>query len=149
MCGPNRERVQASTPSVPITYISAPCLIPGSISIEAGHTRVVVRVPQAVLPLKSFSKSSAAVEFLMSNGFRMEAPFTEGIPYLSRVEEKKAKQSSREREVRKAKISEIAVDQLDDDAVAFLDLARNRINESIQSGEVRTQILKYGSYGQC
>lgn len=72
----------------------------------------------------------------MSNGFRMEAPFTEGIVYISRDEEEIAKQRTRDREARMANISEIDADSLDEDAVAFLRRVRSEINESIASGEV-------------
>ncbi|KAL9015273.1 MAG: hypothetical protein Q9173_000071 [Seirophora scorigena] len=34
-----------------------------------------------------FSYQSGAVNFLLNHGFRMEAPFSEGVPYLSRTEE--------------------------------------------------------------
>ena len=73
----------------------------------------------------------------MSNGFRMDAPFTEGISYISRDEEEQAKQRSKDRETRMANISEIDIDSLDEDAVAFLSRVRSEINESINSGEVR------------
>ncbi|CAF9934155.1 MAG: hypothetical protein ALECFALPRED_005870 [Alectoria fallacina] len=36
---------------------------------------------------RDFSYQSGAVEFLLGHGFRMEAPFLEGVPYFSREEE--------------------------------------------------------------
>ncbi|KAL1961158.1 hypothetical protein VTO42DRAFT_3103 [Malbranchea cinnamomea] len=88
---------------------------------------------------RSWSYQSSAVEFLMLNGFRMEAPFTDGIPYLSREEEEKAKRQLRERQARKAMISDIAADQLDEDAVAFLNRTREQINHCIRSGKFKRE----------
>ena len=48
------------------------------------HFRVVVRHPTLS---KTFGLTLLAVEFLLGHGFRMEAPYLEGVPYFSRKEE--------------------------------------------------------------
>jgi poly(A)-specific ribonuclease len=44
-----------------------------------------------------FSFQSGAVDFLLEHGFNMEEPFKYGVPYLSRDEEKLAKQKAKDR----------------------------------------------------
>ena len=72
----------------------------------------------------------------MSNGFRMEAPFTEGISYISRDEEAAARRRLAERESRQAAMRDITADQMDADAVQFLDDTRGYIDRCLENGEV-------------
>jgi poly(A)-specific ribonuclease len=44
-----------------------------------------------------FSFQSGAVDFLLEHGFKIEEPFEHGVPYLSRDEEKLAKQKAKDR----------------------------------------------------
>lgn len=53
-------------------------------SSEISHIRVVVRYPTVS---KHCWLTFLAVEFLLGHGFRMDAPFLEGVPYFSREEE--------------------------------------------------------------
>ena len=48
------------------------------------HFRVVVRHPTT---LRNIRLIYPAVEFLLGHGFRMDAPYLEGVPYFSREEE--------------------------------------------------------------
>ena len=72
----------------------------------------------------------------MSNGFRMEAPFTEGITYISRDEEAAARRRLEERESRQAAMRDITADQMDADAVQFLEATRGYIDRCLENGEV-------------
>ena len=51
---------------------------------------------------RKFSYSSSAVQFLMGSGHRMETPFLQGIPYLSREEEKTVAEQAKKKSDRSA-----------------------------------------------
>lgn len=67
----------------------------------------------------------------------MEAPFTEGIPYISRDEEATARRRSQEWQTRRAATRDITVDQMDADTIQFVEKTRRYIDSCIGSGEVR------------
>ncbi|OJD16165.1 hypothetical protein AJ78_03654 [Emergomyces pasteurianus Ep9510] len=85
---------------------------------------------------RQWSCQSSAVEFLIKCGFRMEAPFAEGLPYLSRLEETKAMSNLKQREHSMATIADIKVENMDTESRAFLADARCLIDAWInQVGE--------------
>ena len=67
-----------------------------------------------------------AVKFLLSHGFRMEGPFVEGVPYLSREEEELAYEIERSRED-KGNIAEISIGEDDPEALSFLQRVRTQV----------------------
>jgi poly(A)-specific ribonuclease len=77
-----------------------------------------------------------AVDFLMRNGFRMDAPFTEGLPYLSREEETRAKARLLERQQQKAAIRDIDVRDMDLESLEFLNDVRRQIDAWMAVGDV-------------
>ncbi|KAI9809416.1 MAG: hypothetical protein M1827_006852 [Pycnora praestabilis] len=75
-----------------------------------------------------FSFQSGAVEFLLSHGFRMDVPFTKGVPYLSREEEKMARRIGLAR-LERSTISDIQIQPDDADSLKFLRRVRREVNE--------------------
>ena len=69
-----------------------------------------------------------AVEFLLSHRFRMEAPFLEGVPYLSREEEALARQLALAR-LDKARVADIRIQSEDHESLAFVQRVREEVNE--------------------
>lgn len=76
---------------------------------------------------RTFSFHSGAVEFLLSVGFRMELPFTSGVPYLSRSEAKLAEEKAATRNDRSA-IADIQIGPEDVQSIAFLRRVRAEVN---------------------
>ncbi|KAI9824503.1 MAG: hypothetical protein M1819_000858 [Sarea resinae] len=74
-----------------------------------------------------FSYQSGAVTFLMEHGFRMEAPFTLGVPYLSRSEEALAKDLALAR-LDKASFADIQIKVDDVESLDFLQRVRVEID---------------------
>ena len=72
----------------------------------------------------------------MANGFRMEAPYTDGLPYLSREEEALIKADLIERQNFGAIISDIDVKDTDEESLGFLKAAREDIDEWIARCDV-------------
>ena len=72
----------------------------------------------------------------MSNGFRMDAPFTEGLPYLSRKEETRAKMRLLERQHQKAAIADIKPKDMDQESLGILDDVRRQIDSWVALGDV-------------
>jgi poly(A)-specific ribonuclease len=77
-----------------------------------------------------------AVDFLMRHGFRMDAPFTEGLPYLSREEETRATARLSERQQQKATIRDIDVRDMDLESLEFLNDVRRQIDAWMAVGDV-------------
>lgn len=73
-----------------------------------------------------YSYQGSAVEFLLYHGFRMELPYTAGIPYLSREEAEKAKQHAVQR-LDRSKIEDIILKDDEVDAKEFMKLLREVI----------------------
>nr|KMM72055.1 hypothetical protein CPAG_08354 [Coccidioides posadasii RMSCC 3488] len=70
-----------------------------------------------------------AIDLLLRSGFRMDAPFIDGVPYISREEEGMAKARVRDRQSRLAAMDNINFDSLDTESMAFLEEARRLIND--------------------
>ncbi|KAI9675334.1 MAG: Mitochondrial beta-keto-acyl synthase [Caeruleum heppii] len=73
-----------------------------------------------------FSFQSGAVEFLLEHGFRLDVPFTHGVPYLSRQEEAQARLRAVARE-EGSTISDIDLKEDDHDSLDFVQRARDEI----------------------
>ncbi|PGH02485.1 hypothetical protein GX51_04653 [Blastomyces parvus] len=80
---------------------------------------------------RRWSYQSRAIEFLIKNGFRMEAPFAEGLPYLSRLEEKMAMTNLEDSENSTAKIADINPENMDPESHAFITEVRRLIDSWI------------------
>lgn len=87
-----------------------------------------------------------AVDFLMSNGFRMEAPYVDGLHYLSREEESQVKADLVERENFSNVISDIDVKDTDEESLDFLKAVRRDIDEWIAMGDVHYPSRYLSSY---
>ena len=72
----------------------------------------------------------------MSHKFRMEAPFLDGIPYLSREEEVTARQIAMNRQ-NKSSVAEIDLKEGDVEATAFVERIRSEIDTWKNLAEVR------------
>ncbi|KAL1965715.1 hypothetical protein VTN77DRAFT_5215 [Rasamsonia byssochlamydoides] len=77
---------------------------------------------------RTWSYQSSAVEFLMANKFRMQAPFEEGVYYLSRDEEKRAMAKALQRQDRPGDRSVIDIPESDTESLEFLVTVRKAIN---------------------
>lgn len=78
-----------------------------------------------------------AVEFLLSHHFRMEAPFLEGVAYLSREEEALARHLALTR-LNKASVADIQIQSEDHESLAFVQRIRKEIDEWKSRTTVRT-----------
>lgn len=76
----------------------------------------------------------------MSHKFRMEAPFHEGLPYLSREEEVTARQIAINRQ-NKSVVAEIDLRENDLEATAFVKRIRSEIDAWKNLPEVRSPSL--------
>ncbi|OAX84879.1 hypothetical protein ACJ72_00756 [Emergomyces africanus] len=77
---------------------------------------------------RQWSYQSSAVEFLIKCGFRMEAPFAEGLPYISRLEETKAMSKLNQKNHSMATMADIRLENMDTESHAFLVEARGLID---------------------
>ncbi len=77
---------------------------------------------------RDFTYQSGAVEFLLGIGFRMDAPFTEGVPYLSRDEEARARSNAIARQD-KNRFEDIFIQDNDLESLQFIRRARQEIFE--------------------
>lgn len=75
---------------------------------------------------RDFTYSSGAVEFLISNGYRMQAPFEKGIPYLTRQETATAEEQARRRSDR-SNIPDIVLAESDTQSKDFLERVTQEI----------------------
>ncbi|KAL8948511.1 MAG: hypothetical protein Q9222_005314 [Ikaeria aurantiellina] len=69
----------------------------------------------------------STVHFLIKHNFRMDAPFYQGVQYLSRAEEAKVRQSATQRQS-KANIPNIPLDPSDKRTSEFMERLRNEVN---------------------
>ena len=83
-----------------------------------------------------------AVEFLLSHRFRMEAPFLEGVAYLSREEEALARQLALAR-LDKAGVADIQIQNDDHEALGFA----QRVRQAIDEWKRRTTVRIFLSLG--
>lgn len=84
---------------------------------------------------RTFSYSSGAVDFLLRHGYRMDAPFTTGIPYLTKIETEEAKQRAMLKWDKKA-IPDINIRVDDTEAMEFMQRIRAEIKLWTQTGKV-------------
>ncbi len=84
-----------------------------------------------------FSYQSGAVDFLLKNGFRMEAPFTVGVPYLSRDEEALARVLGAARGDR-SNVADIAILPTNVESLEFVQRVRKEIDVWKAAETVRT-----------
>ncbi|KAI9826297.1 MAG: Mitochondrial beta-keto-acyl synthase [Thelocarpon impressellum] len=75
-----------------------------------------------------FSFQSGAVEFLLEHGFRLELPFLQGVPYLSRREEAYARKRALQRQDRSL-FAEISIKEDDLESLRFLQQTRQEIGD--------------------
>lgn len=98
---------------------------------------------------RGLSCSCAAVQFLLRNGFRMDAPFNEGIAYISRAEQREAISKVLERHDRDIKNractnpcsdtgAPLASEESETESAEFLLTVRQMINAWLEEGEVCT-----------
>ncbi|KAI9665125.1 MAG: hypothetical protein M1831_002135 [Alyxoria varia] len=79
---------------------------------------------------RKFSYSSSAVQFLMGYGHRMETPFVQGIPYLSREEEKTVAEQAR-RKIDRFTIPDIVLRDDDQSAKDLVEIVKRDLQEWI------------------
>lgn len=77
---------------------------------------------------RTFSYQGSAVEFLLCHGFRMELPFTRGVPYLSREEATLATKQALER-LDRNNIEDIVLKEDEVEALEFMDEVRDAITK--------------------
>ncbi|KAK0812722.1 hypothetical protein LTR75_004855 [Friedmanniomyces endolithicus] len=73
-----------------------------------------------------FSFQSGAAEFLLKCGFDLGRPFYRGVPYLSRLEAKEARDKHAKRQDKSA-LADIQIKPTETDALAFLERVRSEI----------------------
>ncbi|KAL6717015.1 hypothetical protein ACLMJK_004929 [Lecanora helva] len=77
---------------------------------------------------RNFTFQSSAVEFLLGVGFRVDGPFREGVPYLSREEEARARAVAAHKRD-KNNYEDIYVKVGDTEAFEFIDRVRNEVKQ--------------------
>jgi len=87
-----------------------------------------------------WSYQSGAVKFLLEHGFRMEAPYTEGVPYLSREEVMLVKQKLKVR-LDKSKFDKDIIHIQGDDNIAFMDKVRAEIGAWEECKGLKTEVV--------
>lgn len=76
------------------------------------------------------------MEFLLKNGFRMDAPFVQGVPYYSREEESVARKTASARQ-NKAGVADIDIKNDDIESLKFIQRIRSEIDAWKNSTEVK------------
>lgn len=92
---------------------------------------------------RNFTFHSGAVEFLLSVGFRMELPFTSGVPYLSHAEAKLAEERAAARQD-KASFADIQLKAEDTQSLELLRVVRVAISEWKRTGEPNSNSFVVG-----
>ena len=69
-----------------------------------------------------------AVDFLLGHGFRMEAPFLEGVPYLSR-EEEAASRAAESAKRDKSSFADIFIRDGDTESLDFIQRVRQEVTD--------------------
>lgn len=95
-------------------------------STEILRTKVEVCFHKTNVSVRLFSLPKIAVEFLLNHGFRMDAPFVDGIPYLSRNEELDARLKAAARQDR-AGFAILEIPANDIDTHQFMKRVRSEI----------------------
>jgi poly(A)-specific ribonuclease len=76
---------------------------------------------------REFSFQTGSISFLLACGFRMDAPFTEGVQYLSREEAELVKQREFDRIDDKNEYQDLQLKRTDIESLGFLDRVRRAI----------------------
>lgn len=84
---------------------------------------------------REFTYSTGAVDFLLSVGYSMDAPFKEGVPYLTKEETQEARQRAMEKWDRSS-IPDISIRPDDEKALKFMKRVRKEIDEWQKSSKV-------------
>lgn len=84
---------------------------------------------------REFTYSTGAVEFLLSVNYNMNAPFKEGVPYLSREETEVVRQKAMEKWDR-ASIPDIKIRPDDHQALNFMKRVRSEIDQWLKLSRV-------------
>jgi len=84
---------------------------------------------------REFTYSTGAVEFLLSVGYSMDAPFKEGVPYLSRQETEVVRRKAMEKWDR-ASIPDIKIRPDDHQALDFMKRVRSEIDQWLKLSRV-------------
>ncbi|KAF2497798.1 CAF1-domain-containing protein [Lophium mytilinum] len=95
---------------------------------------------------RNFAFQSGACQFLLSHGFKMDLPFTKGVPYLSRDETKLAKQLAYAK-LDKASIADIVLKDNEVQAIAFMGNVREAISQW-KKNEMRGRLYITSTVGQ-
>ncbi|KAF1990949.1 ribonuclease CAF1, partial [Aulographum hederae CBS 113979] len=83
---------------------------------------------------RKFSFSAGACDFLIRNGFKIDLPFTQGVPYLSRLEEEEELKLAMDRLDRDE--LEVSIDHITaTDSLAFLERLRGIIRKWLPTSE--------------
>ncbi|KAL9097483.1 MAG: hypothetical protein Q9165_000379 [Trypethelium subeluteriae] len=113
----------------------------GSQEIETVYTvqpynfNISPLLPERMGVERIFSFQSGAAEFLVQHGFRIDLPFTEGVPYLSRDEAKLAEERGYAKMEKRA-LPDIDLSKPGDaTAVEFMDDVRHAIQEWQKKGK--------------
>lgn len=101
------------------------------------HTRVVVRHPTAS---EDHWLTFPAVEFLLGHGFRMEAPFLEGVPYFSREEEAASRAAEAAKRDRNSFV-DIFIRDGDTESLEFIQRVRQEVTAWRNRGTVSSLLL--------
>lgn len=97
-------------------------------------------VPEDLEIERIWSYQSGAVRFLLEHDFRMEAPYTKGIPYLSREEVMLVKQQLKVR-LDKSKFDNDFIRIESDDNIAFMDKVRAEISAWEGFKGLKTEVI--------
>ncbi|KAL3473972.1 CAF1 family ribonuclease [Aspergillus californicus] len=88
---------------------------------------------------RDWSFQSSAIEFLLGNRFNMDSLYKVGVPYISRDEEAKAIKKAVERQSQTS--NRLDVKETDHESLAFLQLARNIVDNWLALGDKRDDYL--------
>lgn len=95
-------------------------------------------LPERMGVERIFSFQSGAAQFLIEHGFRMDLPFTHGVPYLSRDEAKLVKATAYAKIEERGALPDIDLSKPEDvAAVDFMEDVRRAIKAWQKSGKVR------------
>lgn len=92
---------------------------------------------------------SGAVSFLLSNGFDMSKPFTQGVQYLSREEAALAKQKTWDRLDNKNPPADMQLKAEDVESLDFMRRAREAIAQWMKTKSTSLDITTNTGYSQC
>ncbi|GAB7348706.1 hypothetical protein MBLNU459_g7445t1 [Dothideomycetes sp. NU459] len=92
---------------------------------------------------RNFTFHSGAVEFLLGVGFRMDLPFTSGVPYLSRSEATLAEERAAARQDR-GSFADIQVKIEDTQSLKLISAARHAITQWIETQKPNPHSLVIG-----